>query len=109
MGFDSHIIYILYGICIPEKEIEEIKLKLNITTIRPKQRKFFIANTSYFLIDYGDYWYLALKSNSYGVGENDEPLQHPLIISKPTEDEIITFKAFLAEHDLNYPYYDYFL
>jgi hypothetical protein len=112
MGFDTHIVYILYGICIDSKDMKNIKI--NIIRERPKQRKFKVVNTNkentnYFMIDYGNCWYLALKSISYGLGENDFPPEQPCIIEPPTEEEVVKFKEYLTENNLNYTYNQYFL
>lgn len=102
MGFDSHIVYILYGICIPTEE-----MTIKVEKERKNQRRFKVDN--YYLLDYGRCWYLALKSTPLGLGENDVYPVQPYIIQPPSEDDILTFKTYLINNDLNYDYHQYFL
>ena len=108
MGFDTHIIYIIFGIQIPNNDKERVFTLLNCKQIRPKQRKFIIPDTLYYFIDYGDYCYIYLSSISFGLGEDDGECK-PTIIVSPTQEQVNLFNSFLTKLDINYPYNQFFL
>jgi len=108
MGFDSYIVYILFGIQIPVDVKEIVFTVLNCEQTRPKQRKFSIPDTLYYFIDYGDLSYISLSSISLGLGENDVVCGHTTII-QPTEEQVEIFKSFLEKLDIYYPYKQFFL
>ena len=108
MGFDSHIVYILFGIQIPANNKERIFTLLNCERTAPKQRKFRIPDTTYYYIDYDKCSYIYLSSISLGLGENDIKCGHTKI-KQPTQEEIDIFTSFLMKLDINYPYEQFFL
>ncbi len=108
MGFDSHVVYILFGIQIPNEDKERVFTLLSCEHTRPKQRKFNISDTSYYFIDYENFSYVSLLSISFGLGENDGGCGHTKIIP-PTQEQVDNFKSFLGKLDINYPYEQFFL
>jgi len=108
MGFDSHIVYILFGIQVPADDKERVFTLLDCKETRPKQRIFDIPSTKYYYIDYDSCVYVYLLSISLGLGENDVPCGHTKI-TPPTQDEVDQFTNFLSKLDINYPYGQYFL
>lgn len=108
MGFDSHVVYILFGVQIPNEDKEIILTKLKCETTRPKQRKFNIPDSFYYFIQYRDIAYISLSSIPFGLGENDGVCEHTKIIP-PTQEQVDTFKFFIEKLDINYPYEQFFL
>ena len=102
MGCDSNIVYILFGVQIPVDDKERVFTLLKCEHTRPKQRKFNISNTH----EYDSCSYIS--SIPFGLGENDRPCGHTKI-DVPTQEEVETFKFFLDNLDISYPYEQFFL
>ena len=108
MGFDSHIVYILFGLQVPADDKERLFKLLNCKQTFPKQRKFSIPDTTYYYIDYDECSYIYLSSISLGLGENDIECGHTKI-THPTKEQVDIFTSFLTKLDINYPYEQFFL
>src|SRR5688572_23686922 len=110
MGYDSHMVYILFGIQVPNDDKERVFTLLNCEHTRPKQKWFAIPDTNYHLIDYTNFSYVYLLSIPFGLGENDADAHcGPTKIIPPTDEQIEEFNMFLTKLDINYPYAQWFL
>lgn len=108
MGFDSNIVYILFGVQIPNDDKERVFSLLKCEHTKPKQKKFSIPDTPYYFIDCVNFSYVYLSSISFGLGENDGWCG-PTKINPPTQEQVDEFNSFLTKLDINYPYEQWFL
>ena len=106
MGFDSRSIFILFGVLIPDDAILVILDKFNMGNVK---RSLPIPNTNYYIIHDGHY-FISLRSIRFAIGDDDfDAVDTPTEIIPPTPNEITLFLEFLNQHDIHYPYGQYFL
>lgn len=106
MGWDTHSIFILFGIKIPDEDIIRV-----IQIFYPERtditRALKIPNTSYHIVNNGGF-FISLVSPRFGVGENDYPELYYEIIP-PSETQVKIFLEFLLQHEIKYPYSQYLI
>jgi hypothetical protein len=109
MGFDTHTVFILFGVKIPDCDISDI-----INIFYPGldegdlKRTLLIPDTTYRIISNGGY-FISLKSIRFNVGDDDVPYEGPTKIVPPSQEEVDQFNTFLIQHGIPYPYGQYFL
>ena len=104
MGFDTHPVFILFGVKIPVEDIFRV-IKIFFPDIDEVKRSFKIPDTTYHIVNNSDY-FIALKSIRVGWDDRDES---PKEIISPTQGEVTAFLEFLNQNEINYPYSQYFL
>ncbi len=103
---DTRVIYILFGVEIPETDVELID---NLFPGKGKKYPLKIPDTSYLLIFNGGY-FIALESIRFEIGDDDfNRVDIPTEIIPPTQEEIDEFIKYLKDRDINYPYRMYFI
>ena len=105
MGWDEQYVYILFGVKLPEDDV--LRVLRVFTTQDTIKRPLKIPNTTYHIVNHGDY-YIALISPRFGVGEDNCPESSYKIIP-PTEEQVLMFMDFLKQYEIDYPYAQYLL
>lgn len=107
MGWDSHLIPILFGVKIPNHDTIRV-IQIFFPEVTEIKKPLKIPETTYHLINTGAGLFISLISPRFGVDENDYPEPYYEIIT-PLFAQIEDFTAFLKGHDIDYPYSQYLI
>jgi hypothetical protein len=107
MGWDSHLISILFGVKIPDYDTIRV-IQIFYPEVTEIKRPLKIPGTNYHLIDTDAGLFISLISPRFGVDEDDQPEPYYEIIP-PSIVQVEDFTAFLKGHDIDYPYSQYLI